>query len=142
MPANKGLGRGYASLLGLNDVNIDEEIKKSENIDSQVFEHGMPTEIPTSSGVDGILDLELSEIDPNYEQPRKHFDQDALQELAESIRVHGVIQPIVVTPVGRRFMIIAGERRFRASKLAGKTTIPAIIRKYSSQQIKEISLIE
>ena len=86
--------------------------------------------------------ISLMDIDPNYEQPRKTFDEEALAELAESIKIHGVIQPIVVTPIGKRFMIIAGERRFRASKLAGKTEIPAIVRNYTPQQIKEISLIE
>ena len=86
--------------------------------------------------------ISLMEIDPNYEQPRKTFDEDALAELAESIKMHGVIQPIVVTPIGKRFMIIAGERRFRASKLAGKKDIPAIVRNYTPQQIKEISIIE
>ena len=95
---------------------------------------------PTSD--DAVVAIPLTDIDPNFEQPRKNFDEDALNELAESIKLHGVIQPIVVVPVGRRFMIIAGERRFRASKIAGKTSIPAVIRHYTSQQIKEISLIE
>ena len=91
---------------------------------------------------EGVVELDVKEIDPNYEQPRKYFDEDALNELAESIKVHGVVQPIVVTRIGLRFMIIAGERRWRASKLAGKDTIPAVIRNYTEQQIKEISLIE
>ncbi len=125
--ANKGLGRGFASLMGLNE--IDE----------------MAT--PTASGeatvpVQGETVLALADIDPNNQQPRKHFDQQALQELSDSIAMHGVIQPIVVTPVGTRFMIIAGERRYRASKLAGLTTIPAVVKHYTEQQIKEISIIE
>lgn len=127
--ANKGLGRGYASLMGLNDV---DDFAQPSNIENTIEQ--------TAS--DSVVSISLSDIDPNYEQPRKRFDQDALDELADSIRVHGVIQPIVVAPVGKRFMIIAGERRFRASKLAGKEDIPAIIRNYSPQQIKEISLIE
>ncbi|MCM1360242.1 MAG: ParB/RepB/Spo0J family partition protein [Corallococcus sp.] len=128
--ANKGLGRGFASLMGLNDV---DDLTQSTVIEE--------VPVAASSG-DGVVNIALSDIDPNYEQPRKNFDEDALAELAESIKLHGVIQPIVVTPMGKRFMIIAGERRFRASKLAGKTDIPAIIRKYTPQQIKEISLIE
>lgn len=126
MAVNKGLGRGFASLMGMNDFDVvppsDENAQKGAQ--------------------DGVVMISLMDIDPNYEQPRKTFDEDALQELAESIKIHGVIQPIVVTPIGKRFMIIAGERRFRASKLAGKTEIPAIIRNYTPQQIKEISLIE
>jgi ParB family chromosome partitioning protein len=100
------------------------------------------TPVDENKSQDGVVMISLMDIDPNYEQPRKIFDEDALAELAESIKIHGVIQPIVVTPIGKRFMIIAGERRFRASKLAGKTEIPAIVRNYTPQQIKEISLIE
>ncbi len=128
--ANKGLGRGLASLLGSN--TIDE-------FPSQ------PARVQESSAAeqsDNVVRIALSDIDPNYEQPRKKFDEAALKELADSIKVHGVIQPIVVTPIGKRFMIIAGERRFRASKMALQTDIPAIIRHYTPQQIKEISLIE
>lgn len=128
MAGNKGLGRGFASLLGLNDADDINPINISDTV------------TPTSD--DAVVAIPLTDIDPNFEQPRKNFDEAALNELAESIKLHGVIQPIVVVPVGRRFMIIAGERRFRASKIAGKTSIPAVIRHYTSQQIKEISLIE
>ncbi len=128
MAGNKGLGRGFASLLGLNDAEDINPINISDTV------------TPTSD--DAVVAIPLTDIDPNFEQPRKNFDEDSLNELAESIKLHGVIQPIVVVPVGRRFMIIAGERRFRASKIAGKTSIPAVIRHYTSQQIKEISLIE
>lgn len=127
--ANKGLGRGFASLMGLNDIDELTQPQQTNNISA-----------PQSG--DTVVKIALIDIDPNYEQPRKTFDEDALKELAESIKVHGVIQPIVLTPIGKRYMIIAGERRFRASKLAGKTDIPAIIRNYTPQQIKEISLIE
>ncbi len=130
--ANKGLGRGFASLMGLND--IDDFTQPSQTVSAENIE--------TPNTNDGVVNISLLDIDPNYEQPRKNFDEDALAELADSIKLHGVIQPIVVTPIGKRFMIIAGERRFRASKLAGKRDIPAIIRHYTSQQIKEISLIE
>jgi ParB family chromosome partitioning protein len=129
MAANKGLGRGYASLMGLNDVD-ESQIKDEQQAPVN------------SAGQKNVYNLDLVDIDPNREQPRKNFDEAALRELAESIKMHGVIQPIVVTPVGKRFMIIAGERRFRASTLAGKHTIPAIIENYTPQQIKEISLIE
>lgn len=132
MAANKGLGRGFASLMGLNDIDdLTQPAVKEPQVESAAAPVG-----------DNVIKISLLDIDPNYEQPRKNFDEDALVELADSIKLHGVIQPIVVTPIGKRFMIIAGERRFRASKLAGKTDIPAIIRHYTPQQIKEISLIE
>lgn len=129
--ANKGLGRGLASLMGLNNIDDIENVQQP----AQNHEDG-------GANSDVVVRIALSEIDPNYEQPRKKFDEEALQELAESIKLHGVIQPIVVTPIGKRFMIIAGERRFRASRMAGQKDIPAIIRHYTPQQIKEISLIE
>ena len=128
--ANKGLGRGFASLMGLNDM---------ENVTTP---HQSQVDVSAREDSDNVVLISLLDIDPNYEQPRKTFDEDALRELADSIRIHGVIQPIVVTPIGKRFMIIAGERRFRASKIAGKSDIPAIVRHYTPQQIKEISLIE
>ncbi len=126
--ANKGLGRGFASLMGLNE--IDDIATPAESNSS------------TTAPAQGETVLFISDIDANYNQPRKHFDQEALQELSDSIVMHGVIQPIVVCPVGARYMIIAGERRFRASKLAGLDTIPAIVKNYTQQQIKEISIIE
>ena len=75
-------------------------------------------------------------------QPRKNFNEEALKELSESITSHGVIQPIIVVKKGTRYMVIAGERRFRASKIAGLKTIPAIIKDYSEKEIKEVSIIE
>lgn len=124
--ANKGLGRGFASLMGLNEID----------------DIATPTQGEDNTTAQGETILPIADIDPNNQQPRKHFDQQALQELSDSIVMHGVIQPIVVTPVGTRFMIIAGERRYRASKLAGLTTIPAVVKNYTQQQIKEISIIE
>ena len=138
MSTNKGLGRGFASLMGLNDV---DELTRRDDLPKS-GESAQARANTNANALQDVLDLELSDIDPNYEQPRKHFDEEALNELAESIKLHGVIQPIVVVPIGQRFMIIAGERRFRASKIAGKKTIPAIIKHYTTQQIKEISLIE
>lgn len=129
---NKGLGRGLASLMGINEIDFNQTTLKQASQD-----------ISTPNPNDGApIELEIDLIDPNSQQPRKNFDQELLNELAESIKIHGVIQPIIVTKMGERFMIIAGERRFRASKLLNLTTIPAIIRNYNAQQIKEISLIE
>lgn len=90
----------------------------------------------------GVM-LKISEISPNRNQPRTHFDEAALEELSQSIREHGVLQPIVVRPVGEGgYQIVAGERRWRASRLAGLTVIPAIVRELSDQQTIEIALVE
>ncbi len=90
-----------------------------------------------------VVDLKLIEVEPNRQQPRTDFDEDKLSDLADSIREHGVIQPIIVHKLDTGFyQIIAGERRWRASKLAGKKTIPAIIRTIDNQRVYELALIE
>ena len=89
-----------------------------------------------------VVELRLCDVFPNPNQPRKNFDKSALLELSESIKTHGIIQPIVVTKSANKYMIIAGERRYRASKLANLTTIPAIIKDYDDRKIKEIAIIE
>ena len=165
----KGLGRGLSALLGMNDMGDDvlstpvapglntepqQEQPREEFVDVGLatedvpgvadmdFAPAEPTEEEQPQEKIVAVNIAVSDIDPNYEQPRKNFDEAALNELAESIRQHGVIQPIVVVRMGMRFMIISGERRWRASKLANKTTIPAIIKDYTPQQIKEIAIIE
>lgn len=127
----KPLGRGLSSLLG----SFDEEEKTP-----QVKE--IVKEVENNTITSGVNEIEISKIDNNPSQPRKNFDPSALQDLAESIKVHGVIQPIIVVANGNRYTIIAGERRFRASKLAGKKTIPAIVKQYSEKERKEIALLE
>ena len=90
-----------------------------------------------------IVTLKISQVEPNRKQPRKNFDDDALAELAESIRQHGVLQPILVRPqIFGNYQIVAGERRYRASRLAGLTEIPAIIRELSDSETMQIALIE
>lgn len=91
---------------------------------------------------DKIVEIPLTQLRANPYQPRKTFEEEAIKELAESIREHGVIQPIVVRQALRGFEIIAGERRFRASQLLGNATIPAVVRAYNDQQVMEIALIE
>ena len=128
MDKKKGLGRGLESLFAFYDNEQVEEIatKKTPIIESK-----------------NVNELNVNDITPNPNQPRKHFDQDALQELADSIKVHGVIQPLVVNKLENgKYMIIAGERRWRASKLAGLDKIPVVIKNYSDKQVKEISIIE
>ena len=91
---------------------------------------------------DKIVEISLSHLRANPYQPRKVFDDNAIQELAESIREYGVIQPIIVRSVVKGYEIVAGERRYRASQHCGKVTIPAVIRNFSDQQVMEIALIE
>ncbi|PZD96621.1 stage 0 sporulation protein J [Paenibacillus sambharensis] len=91
---------------------------------------------------DKVVEVSLSQLRPNPYQPRKTFDEDAIKELAESIKQHGIIQPIIVRSVVKGYEIIAGERRFRASQLCGNPTIPAVVRNFSDQQVMEIALIE
>lgn len=92
--------------------------------------------------VNGMHELAIDLIVPNPDQPRKKFEPEELQELATSLKNYGLIQPIIVSPLGEKYMIVAGERRFRASKIAGFTKIPVIIRNFNDQQVDEISLIE
>ena len=89
-----------------------------------------------------VVDLSIDDVLPNRFQPRIKFNEDSLNELSESIKEHGVIQPIVVRPVGDKYEIIAGERRYKASVLAGKTTIPAIITDLNDKDSAEVALIE
>ncbi len=91
---------------------------------------------------DGVLDLPLEEIDPNVDQPRKNFESQPLQELADSIREKGIIQPIVVERLGARYQIVAGERRYRAAKMAGLEKVPALVRHLTPDERLQISLIE
>lgn len=118
MPKKTGLGKGLDALFG----PVPEEEKAQEN--------------------DVLKNLKITEVEPNREQPRKNFNQEALEELAESIKEYGLIQPIIVTKKDGYYSIIAGERRWRASKLAGLTEIPVIVRENDERKNTEISLIE
>lgn len=124
----KGLGRGLNALLSIYD---EEEKEETENVSRETKDE---------RGIEGV-DIALIYANPN--QPRKKFDETALKELAMSIKTHGIIQPIVLNrEENGKYMIIAGERRWRAAKIAGLTQVPAFIRNYTPKQIKEISIIE
>ncbi len=127
MKPNRGLGKGLSALFS----ETEEDYGKSLLFDEE----------PTEKG-EGVTQVDVSSIFANPNQPRKVFDETALEELASSIKKHGVIMPIIVNKSGDRYMIIAGERRFRASKIAGLDKVPVIIKTYNERQIKEISLIE
>ena len=115
-----------------------EQLFNNENLDIESFEK---TIVETASK-DEIIELDLSELRVNPYQPRKIFDDEALKELSESIKEHGVFQPIIVKKSIKGYEIVAGERRVRASKLAGLTKIPAIIRDFTDEQMMEIALLE
>ncbi len=91
---------------------------------------------------DGIKTVNVNDIDPNVSQPRKHFDSEKLEELSQSIRTYGIVQPIIVQKNGPRYTIIAGERRYRAARLAGLKDVPVIIKEYSEAELMEVSLVE
>jgi len=103
---------------------------------------GLDILLPESDMPTGSMEIAVSEIDPNPDQPRRAFDQEALKTLAESIRQSGVLQPLLVTPQGARYRIVAGERRYRAARLAGLQTVPCVVRELTEQQRLEAALIE
>lgn len=128
-----GLGRGLDSLLR----SYDEEVVKETPITSET------NKTVTASNVDGdVQKIETSKIYANPNQPRKTFDKESLNELTESIRLHGLIQPIVVNKMNDGYMIIAGERRYRACVNCGLKEIDCIVKNYTEKQVAEISIIE
>lgn len=129
--AKKGLGRGFESLIP-TDL-IDDSFDPNSVYDPTAQQDEKVSQEKT---------LPVAKIQANPDQPRRHFDQEALEELAASIKEHGVIQPIVVTPKDGLYEIVAGERRFRATQIAGLEEIPVIIRTMTGQHQLEVSLIE
>lgn len=130
MSKKKALGRGLSALL--SDNSTDEKLE---------VDITSPAPAPNPTG--GMTEIPVEEIEVNPFQPRTHFDQAALQELADSIKVHGIIQPITVRRLSaNQYQLISGERRFQASKLARLKTIPAYIRSADDQQMLEMALIE
>lgn len=125
MAKKMGLGRGLSAIL----PDVEEVVESVEH----------PHE---EAAGDAVLEIGLGEIDPNRDQPRKRFDDEALSQLADSIRHSGVLSPILVARSGKRYTIIAGERRWRAARLAGLETIPAIVRDWDEIKRHEAALIE
>lgn len=125
---SRGLGKGLDSMIPKKvvtneKVNSSNKISKEENVSRETL-------------------ININQIEPNKSQPRKNFNEDAIHELAESIKLYGVIQPLILQKRNKYYEIIAGERRWRAAKVAGLKEVPAIIKDYSSQEIVEIALIE
>lgn len=125
MPGKRGLGRGFDSLIPTE--LLDDEFDPTASQDEQVSD---------------LRHIRLTEIIADPQQPRRHFDEVSLEELADSIREHGILQPIVVTPHNGNYMIVAGERRYRAATKVGLDKIPALVRTLSNQHKLELSLIE
>lgn len=130
MATKKGLGKGMSDLLGTSNANTT---KSKSNSSSQLVKES--------------LEVDIDKISPNKEQPRKLFNEDALMELSESIKLHGVIEPLIVSKKEDKngkeyFQIVAGERRWRAAKIANLKTVPVVIKEYSDKEILEIALIE
>ncbi len=119
MGVKKGLGKGLEALLG--KTTGAEEASPTQN---------------------GTLMADIRKIEPNTRQPRRYFDEDALNELAESIKAYGVIQPLIVKDDGTHYTIIAGERRYRAARIAKLTEVPVIVKDYSDMEVLQIALIE
>ncbi|MDB5186961.1 MAG: parB [Candidatus Saccharibacteria bacterium] len=125
MSVKKGLGRGFSSLIPTE--LLDESFDPTAAQDDQVSD---------------LRHIKLTEVSADPDQPRRHFDELGLEELAASIKEHGILQPIVVTPKSGGYQIVAGERRYRAAKMAGLDKIPALVRTLSDQHKLELSLIE
>lgn len=111
----KGLGKGLEALIATEDSNVDKK---------------------------AVIELKINEVEPNSEQPRKHFNDEKLSQLSESIKQYGIVQPLIVKRDGNTYKIVAGERRWRAARLAGLQTVPVIIKDLTSKQVMEIALIE
>ena len=123
--AARGLGKGLDSLIpaAVPKTEAASPAEKTEDISNGTY-------------------VKITKVEPNREQPRKNFDEDALQELADSIKQYGIVEPLIVQDRKTHYEIIAGERRWRAAKLAGLKEVPVIVRNYTEQEIVEISLIE
>ena len=129
MENRRALGKGLEQLFDLDNLNVNNVSDFEKNI----YE---------DTNHEEIVELDIDDLRPNPYQPRTIFDEDALNELAESIKENGVFQPIIVKKSIKGYDVIAGERRLRASKIAGKKTIPAIIRQISDEKMAEIALLE
>ncbi|MEG0073065.1 MAG: ParB/RepB/Spo0J family partition protein [Clostridia bacterium] len=130
---SKGLGRGLGAFF-------DENVETVKEITNNTRAKEVKTE--KVDYIDKVIELNIMDVEPMLNQPRKSFDKEKLEELSESIKIHGVIQPILVVKMDSSYTIVAGERRWRAAKLAGLKTIPAILKDYTDTKKKQVALIE
>lgn len=136
MARKSGLGKGLDILIPQSAMKNDNSEKKTER------ERKQNTDSNSDEKSAADFEVKISLVEPNKEQPRKNFEEDALNELADSIKQHGIIQPLVVVKKDEHFEIVTGERRWRAAKIAGLKTVPVVVKNLTEQQIMELSLIE
>lgn len=134
MAVKRGLGRGLDNLIPTDEPESDKSTPKNKNTTVKTEVKEVIKKVEQT--------LNINRIEPNKNQPRKHFDEDALTELAESIKQFGIIEPLVVVKRKGYYELIAGERRWRAARLAGLKEVPVVIKDFSEQEIVEIALIE
>ena len=133
--AKKGLGNGFDTMLGVHTTPSRNK-SSAKSVETKEVIKEVIKEVPTD------MTLKIKDIEINKDQPRKQFNEDALQELADSIAQHGVIEPLVVTKRDNYYLLVSGERRWRASMKAGLKEVPVVVKDYTDQQILEIGLIE
>lgn len=137
------LGRGLGALISNSPSVTPNAMPTPGRVDSTgAASTGPSATAAEAARATGVLEIEVARIDPNPEQPRREFDPAALQQLADSIRQHGVLQPVVVRQAGGRYELVMGERRFRASQLAGRRTVPAVILDVDPADRLELAIVE
>lgn len=138
MSKKRGLGRGLDALLGGADTSVlvEESAPEDQKLSDQV---GIPQKVQSE---EGLKRVSIDQIKRGSYQPRRHFDEDSLNELADSLRSQGMIQPVVLRPSANGYELIAGERRWRAAQIAGMQDIPAVIKKYNDSDAAAVALIE
>lgn len=122
MAVKKGLGKGLDSLIA-------DKTPKSQKVKEE-------------ASTDGVISMNIAKVEPDREQPRKHFDEDKLIELSESLKIYGILEPLIVQKKEDYYKIVAGERRWRAAKLAGLKEVPVLVKEYTDQEVVEIQIIE
>ena len=141
MAKRTGLGKGLGAIFGDEVMESAAEEQEAKH-QAKIKKAQEPEKKEEDSDIGKELMVKVTSIEPNREQPRKDFNEEAMGELAESMKVYGVLQPLLVQKKGDYYEIIAGERRWRAAKLAGLKEVPVVIREYTKQQTMEIALIE
>ena len=140
MAGKRGLGNGLDTLLSVNTTDSRKKKSSSNNVENNTVTKEVIKEVVKE--VPTEITLKIKDIEINKDQPRKQFNEDALQEVADSITQHGVIEPLVVTKKKNYYLLVSGERRWRAAMKAGLTEVPVVIKEYSDQEVLEIGLIE
>ena len=140
MAKRSSLGKGLDSMISSQYIDATQNVEKSTGLSTKK-DNNVDKPVDKEENTPDKM-LKLSQIEPNRGQPRKNFEEESMEELAESIRQFGVIQPLLVQKKGNHYEIVAGERRWRAAKLAGLKEVPVMIREYTDQEVMEIALIE